>query len=529
MLDEHNAKNYLQRMENQINIKAAFFLLLFVAVTNFVFSQKATLVYDCQEDSNDYLSELRDINGRLFFVSGKIRNPKGVAFCGNGGPRIFKEGHIFEYDFEERKAKKHFHHYLENDFAQAKDAIIDSSKIVTRHTFFALSDGAGVFLPHSGDSSCWLKINDDFVRKTLPTGHSISDYYPERVNGKLMVQGKIADNSGKIWAFDTINYELQNVIEDTFLLKRHNYQFLDDKVIFHAYAKLYGKDNGLYLEKTPGEIIKISKFPTASVFATFQAFYQDKIIYRITHRGKIGSYTNTDFNNTELWSYNIEKDTSERIFDFGKYCLTYAATTFNNNLYLTFGKGEYRLFQLGLGDITEKNDSSGRLKSVKPKFTPFNEKLYFVGLDSNAVENLYSLDKQNNIKVVRSNFSDIKIIKVLGDKLFFRASIFGTDVNIFSISGETERIRQYSHFNLEKKVNINPVEIGGNIFWFIRQNNETDLYLTTNQKIEMKLILRNIAHSNQHQEKNYFIKDNKLFVLAASIDSEWANQIWKIE
>lgn len=515
-------------MKKQVILKITVLLLCFTA-TDCLFSQNAKLVYDCKQNDNDYVANLCDINGRLFFVSGKFRNPKGIGFCGHIAPRKFMERHVYEYDFAADKAEKIFHHNLENDFARPGQAVLDSSEILNKHTYFALTDEAGVFLPQSRDSSYWLLQDNDFTKKDLPTGQLINDYYPRKINGKWKVQGKIGDNSGHLWTFDTVNFNLQKAVRDTFLLQRHNYNYWEDKVIFHAYAKLYGKDNGLYLEKTPGEIIKISRFPTASVFANYQTIFRDKIIYRVTHRGVPGSYSNTDFNNTELWSYDVEKDTSERIWDFEKYCLTYSATVFNDNLYLTYGVGAYRLFQLGVGDITEKYAASENLQSVAPYLYPFNDKLYFIGKDSSQTTRLYVLDKENNIRCVNNMYRNVKIVETTDDRLYFLSAYFDDNRFLFSISAKTGSIEQHSFFKNAEEVRFDPLIIDDKTYWFVSQNNRTNLYVTSADKPRMELVLKDIAYQKSYKEKTYFIKDEKLYVLAASIDSESLNQIWKIE
>lgn len=399
-------------------------LLLFVLIGLNAFGQNAVLVREAVQDSSEYFGNLKNVNDDLFYTGGKTKPPQKFYYCGsNVRPADYREAHVYKYDIKQDESGKLFHHDFENAHGPCEMRRPDSSMIYHNRTFFPFSDTSGVFVNDYGTktSNYWIKNGDNYKEIVLPGKNIGSMFYKHTwFDGKLLVSGSDSLVGTKLWYVDTSGFQLKLLLSDTLTYSAGICDFYDEHIIFEGFSRAYDDDFGLFVADKKGTIRRLGSYPLATVKPYYVGIFKGKIMYTLTGRGFKNNYKNEYFTNTVLWEYDIENNTSKKIYDFGKYGLVYSAYEHNDDLYFTFGNKEHKMYKLSEGDIS-KNDKSGTLKHIPyyPLLIDFNNKKYFIGIDNEEVRRLYTLNKKDKIKLIDDEYSHIKRIHRVEDRLIF--------------------------------------------------------------------------------------------------------------
>lgn len=395
-------------------------LLLFVLIGLNAFGQNAVLVREAVQDSSEYFGNLKNVNDELFYTGGEIRAPRGVGgFCGNGGPRDFREAHVYKYNAEQDESKKLFHHDLENTYRHSSMQQLDSSEFYHRRIFVPLSDTSGIFIRYaSHTANYWFKKGDDYEKVILPKKTSMWYQY-KWFDGKLLIKGRDSLAGNRTWLYiDASDFQLKPLLNDTSIYNPNICYIDTDHIVFSGTSKEYGNDYYLFISDRKGTVHRFISFPLEVIKPKFLGTFEGKIMYTLIGRKIEGNFVDKRFSNTELWEYDIENNTSKRIHEFENAASIFSAYEANDDLYFQYRYNEKsEIYKLSEGDIT-KNDKSHTLESTYGYLHQLNNKRYFMGIDNDGIKRLYTLNKRDKINLV-SKYTHVNDIRVIGDRLIF--------------------------------------------------------------------------------------------------------------
>jgi len=390
-------------------------LLLFVFIGFNAFGQNAVLVREAVQDSSEYFGNLKNVNDALFYTGGAIRPPRN--FRAHTVPRDFyREAHVYKYDVEQDDSQKLFQHDLENGYKPPERQKLDSCRLYNYRIFIPFSDTSGVFIQHLDYATdYWVKKRDDYERIVLP--HKKSIWHKHRwFDGKLLIGGRDPLVPTRMWYIDTSDFQLKSFLNDTLTYGAGICGVYDEYIIFTGFSRRHdGSDLGLFITDKNGTINRLGSYPWGTTSPKYVGVFKGKIMYTLASKDSKGNY-----DNTELWEYDIGSSTSRKVYEFDRYGIVYSAYEFDDDLYFTFGLREQKMYKLSEGDIT-KNDESGILNYIfsYPKLTNFNNKKYFIGIDNEDVRRLYTIDKTDKIKLVSKEHSPVRYFHIIGNRLIF--------------------------------------------------------------------------------------------------------------
>jgi len=397
------------------------FLLLFVSLGFNAFGQNAVLVREAVQDSSEYFGNLKNVNDELFYTGGEIRPPHGVGgFCGNGGPRDFREAHIYKYDAKQDESKKLFHHDLENNYRHSSLQQLDSSEFYHRRIFVPLSDTSGIFIRYaSHTANYWFKRGNDYEKVILPDKTSMWYQY-KWFDGKLLIKGRDSLAGNRTWLYiDASDFQLKPLLNDTLIYNPNICYIGSEHIVFSGTSQEYNNAYYLFISDKKGTVHRFSSFPLEVIKPKFLGTFKGKVMYTLIGKKIEGQCIDKRFTNTELWEYDIKKNTSKRIHEFENAVSIFSAYEANGDLY--FGHrydGKNRIYKLSEGDITQ-NDKSHTLDDTYGYLHQFNNRKYFIGVDNEGVKRLYTLNKKDKINLVSSKYIHVNSIRIIGDRLIF--------------------------------------------------------------------------------------------------------------
>ena len=394
-------------------------LLLFVLIGLNTFGQNAVLVREAVQDSSEYFGNLKNVNDALFYTGGAIRPPRNVGFCGNGGPRDFRELHVYKYDAKQDESKKLFHHDLENFYASRGMQKLDSSMLYHRRIFVPLSDTSGVFIRYaSHTANYWFKRGDDYEKVILPKKTSMWYQY-KWFDGKLLIKGRDSLAGNRTWLYiDASDFQLKPLLNDTSIYNPNICYIDTDHIVFSGTSEEYGNDYYLFISDKKGTVRRFISFPLETIKPKFLGTFKGKIMYTLIGRKIEGDFVDKQFSNTQLWEYDIDKNTSKKVHEFENAARIFSAHETNDDLYFGHRYNEKNtIYKLSEGDIT-KNDKSHTLECTYGYLHQFNNKRYFMGIDNDGIKRLYTLNKRDKINLV-SKYTHVNDIRVIGDRLIF--------------------------------------------------------------------------------------------------------------
>ena len=548
------------------------FLLLFVSLGFNAFGQNAVLVREAVQDSSEYFGNLKNVNDELFYTGGEIRPPRNVGFCGNGGPRDFREAHIYKYDAKQDESKKLFHHDLENFYASRRMQKLDSSMLYNRRIFIPFSDSSGVFLQHSTRAiDYWVKSGDNYERVILPDGRKMSHNY-DWFEGKLLVNVTDPSFAEKLWYIDAANgFQIKPFLNDTLTYGAKIVDIYNEHIIFGGFSYKYDSDFALFVLGKNGTINQLGSYPWGTTMPKYIGVFKGKVMFTLTGRGFKGNYTEKHFISTELWEYDIQSNISKKVYDFGEYGSVASAYEYNNDLYFTFGKlvldsWEQKMYKLSKGNVI-KNDKPSTLNDMNsyPELTDFNNEKYFIGADNEDVKRLYTINKNNRIKPISKKYPHVRRFHMIGNRLIFTTNE-NVDENCLKFyqitegSGKIEQItdiclvsnyRDYQRYKIfmvgndvyfafrydtePKREKYQTTETGDILayadpYYEKRELPQIDLFRLEGSKLKLvKADIKSVKFYLMHEDfiDMAIIKDD-LYIVSRANKKDPFNQLWKI-
>ncbi len=508
-------------------LKNTFLLSLWLSAG---FAQIPSLVYDKSEDSTYQISDLKLVNGKIQFTGGDTENiPKGIAFCGNGGPRIFIEKHIFELETQTGTTEKIFHHNLKNQFIYDENQKIPDTSVIFRSSFYPLSDSTGIYLPNKQNHFIWTKKGELYEKLKLPGKwkrlsivrgeYDFANKFLVELGGSQTIDNTVFTKS-RLAYITRDSLKLNSFLPDSFEFETYYYDSYKDKIIFNG-RSIASKEKALFISDCNGNIKKITHFPKGMVFVELMEIMNNKLLVEVTHRGKKGSYNNKDFEATELWEYDLENNTSERIIDFGRYALVNSPIIFSNTFLCVAGLKDYDLWyyknkaDYGLLNEYIKVEQGTRL-------VPFREALYFI----DKFGFLIKIDSSLKIERIKGDYLLAQNLSVVDSILIFTATENDSTRNVYKLNqsdNSAEKIeglsaycptKQHYRFGL-KKIESNVFKITSDLY-----GKKYALYRLKNSDY-FELIADNInLITTISKDELYFLKKK---------NSKFFNQIWKVK
>ncbi len=491
-------------------MKFIFFLFVLINFQNVV-CQNTTLVYECRKDSNQYVSNLKNIHNELYFQSGKIRELVGILICGNYSKREFEENHIYKL-YGKGKALKVFHHDLENGLLQFNSfSNNDSSNIFLKHTFIKLNDNLGLFVNHS-KHSYWLKNNNQFSRVYLKNKE------------RLICPGELITFENKIYIskIDSLGNYINcyidthtGAIHELFPLHRQifNIQYYENKLFFDSFDKLPSRHDVSYVFDGK-KLIEICPINYDQIETTIRVITDNKVIYTVD-TGK----------QKEIWEYNIDTRKNQLLIELNNDYIN-NFVFFNNKLYWTTKSTINYLSSYSFSNNSFEENIAPVL-DVKSTIHVNEYELFFIARAYDGNFHLYSFDKMNKLKMICKENIKLKWdFYQSNSKLYFKAHTSEDEVALFQyniIQKETKQLSESEDDFTFKITEFNHIP-----FFQITKNKQTNLYRLINDKL---VLIKSAIYKHPYDSNNQNLIqiNNELFFIVNNQDyvKDVYTQIWK--